>query len=107
MKMKAKKYGKMFSIFEFSISKLGYEVIFMKIGGKKFGSPFKTFWLIEAKLKMEMKKFGKMSSIFELSISELGSIELFIKIWEKRFFSKFLPEKRTYYYRGVERVNGS
>ena len=36
MKMKMKKYGKMSSIFEFSISALGYEAIFIKTGEKKF-----------------------------------------------------------------------
>ena len=36
MKMKMKKYGKMFSIFKFSISKLGYVVIFTKIEENDF-----------------------------------------------------------------------
>ena len=31
MKMKMKKYGKIISIFEFSISKLSYVAVFMKI----------------------------------------------------------------------------
>ena len=36
MKMKMIKYREMFSIFEFSISKLGFVVIFMEIGVKDF-----------------------------------------------------------------------
>ena len=65
MKMKVKKYGEIFSIFEFSILKWGYVVIFMKIGEKKFLTDFlRNFWLTEAKIKMKTKKFAKMISIF-------------------------------------------
>ena len=40
MKMKIKKFGKMSSIFEFSISDLRYEAIFIKILGKIFWPMF-------------------------------------------------------------------
>ena len=40
MKIKMKKFGKMNSIFEFSISKLGYMAIFMKICAKKILTHF-------------------------------------------------------------------
>ena len=40
-----KKYGKMSSIFELSISKLGYVAVFMKICKKMFDPFFKTFFL--------------------------------------------------------------
>ena len=86
MKIKMKKYWKMSSIFEFSISKLGYLPIFLKIKEKKFWPIFKTFLTNQGKMKMKMKKFRKMSSIFEFFISKLGSKELYIKIWEKRGF---------------------
>ena len=54
MKMNMKKLGKMFLIFEFSISKLGYVVIFIKIGEKKFLTHFlRHFRLIKAKMKIK------------------------------------------------------
>ena len=59
MKMKVKKYGKMFSIFQFSISKLGYVVIFMKIGKKIFDSLFKTFLTNRGKNENEDEKQWK------------------------------------------------
>ena len=40
MKMRMKKFGKMSSIFEFSISKLGYMKLFIKIWENKFFSNF-------------------------------------------------------------------
>ena len=40
MKMKIKKYGEMSSVFEFSISKLGYTEFFIKISEKSFFSKF-------------------------------------------------------------------
>ena len=87
MKMKIKRFGIMKSIFEFSISELGYTKTFMKIWEKKFWLIFLSyFWLIEAKLKMKMKKSGKISLIFELSISKLGYVAVFMKIWEKYFW---------------------
>ena len=83
--MKMKKYGKMSPIFEFSISKLGYVVIFMKIWEKKIlDSFFDPFLTNRGKNENEDKKFGKMSPIFEFFISKLGCMELSIKIWEKR-----------------------
>ena len=42
MKMQMKKFERMNLIFEFSISKLGYVTIFMKILQKKFDPFFKT-----------------------------------------------------------------
>ena len=88
-----KKYGKMFLVFEFSVSKLGYVVIFMKIGENSFWLNLRHFWLIETKIKMKMKKILIMSLIFEFSISKLGFKELFIKVWDKMLFSRFLPGK--------------
>ena len=41
--MKMKKHEKMSSIFEFSISKLGYVAVFLKILEKSFDPFFKTF----------------------------------------------------------------
>ena len=38
-----KKYGKIISIFEFSISKLSYVAVFMKFQKKFFDPPCKTF----------------------------------------------------------------
>ena len=40
IKMKMKKYGNMFSTFEFSISKLGYKELLIKIWEKSFFSKF-------------------------------------------------------------------
>ena len=72
-----KKYGKMSSIFEFSISKLGYMEIFMKIWEKMS----LAIWLFNfdylpdedrkklmPKMNMKMRKFGRMNLIFELSM---------------------------------------
>ena len=73
--------------------KLGYVVIFMKIGEHFFWLHLRHFWLIETKIKMKMKKIGIMSLIFEFSISKLGFKELFKKIWDKMLFSRFLPGK--------------
>ena len=70
--MKIEKLGKMISIFEFSLSKLGNVSIFMKILWKIFDPFLKHFWLIEGKIKIKMKKFGKMSSNIGFSISKLG-----------------------------------
>ena len=81
-------------ILKFSISKLGYVAILMKIEGKNIWPIFlrhfwpllKTFLTNRGKNKDEDEKIGKMSSIFEFSISKLGCVALFIKIWEKCFF---------------------
>ena len=43
MKMKMKRLGKMNSIFEFAISKLGYVPVFMKVREKILDPFFKTF----------------------------------------------------------------
>ena len=60
MKMKIKKSEKMSSIFEFSISRLCYMELFMKIYAKKFDPIFlRDFWQIEAKMKIKMKKYEK------------------------------------------------
>ena len=64
--MKMKKFGKMLSIFEFSISKLGYVI--------------KTFFTNQGKNEDQDKKIGKMSSIFQLSMLILHYMELLIKI---------------------------
>ena len=82
MKMKMRKYGKTNPIFEFSLSKLGYMEIFMKIWEKKYLTHFiGHFWLIEAKMKMTMKKYGKMIAIFAFFISKLGYVAIFMKIF--------------------------
>ena len=74
-----KKHWKIFSIFEFSLSKLGYVVIFMRMEKKNFDSFFKTFLTNRGKNEDEdEKKNAKMSSIFEFS--KLGYKELLIKI---------------------------
>ena len=71
---------------------------------KKLTHFLRHFWLIEAKMKVRVKKFWKMSSIFEFAISKLSYTEIFIKIWEKLFSRNFYMT-RTYYNRGVRRVN--
>ena len=91
--MKIKNFEKMSSIFEFSIFKLGYMEIFMKIqeknGMKKF---FNYFYLtlticltkmgkkLMQKIKMRMKKFGKMKLIFEFFISKVGYMTIYMKV---------------------------
>ena len=88
MKMSMKKFEKMNLIFEFSISKLSYVTIFMKIWEEKDLTLFlRHFWPIKTKMKMEIKNYGKISLIYEFSISKLGYTEIFMKIWEK-FFEK-------------------
>ena len=52
MKMKMKKFGRMNLILEFSISKLGYMAVFIKISEKKLTHLLRHCWLIEAKIKM-------------------------------------------------------
>ena len=80
------KFRKMSSIFEFSISKLGYMAIFMKICGKKISTHFVGhFWLSKAKMKVKMKKYREMSSNFESSWSRLVYAVVFKKISEKKF----------------------
>ena len=90
-----KKYGKMSSIFEFSISRLGYVAIFIKISEKEIYPFFKAFLANQGKNENENKK-RKMSSIFEFSISKLGCIELFLKVCWKYFdpfFKTFLTNQ--------------
>ena len=62
MKMKMKKFGRMNLILEFSISKLGYMAIFMKIWEKIIDSFFKTF----------LTNWGKNKDVNE-------------KMWENKF----------------------
>ena len=79
-----KKCGKISSIFEFSISKLGHMGIFIKICAKKFFDPFyRTFLTNQGKNKNDEnkdKKYGNMSPIFEFSISKLSYVTIFMKI---------------------------
>ena len=90
MKMKMKKFGKMNSIFELSISELGYMAIFIKICGKKNFDPlFRTFLTNQDKNENEDEKYGKMSPIFEFSISKLDYVAIFMKICRKNFFDQF------------------
>ena len=55
----AKKIGKMSLMFEFSISKLGYTGIFMKIFEKKIDPFFITFWTSRGKNENENGKTWK------------------------------------------------
>ena len=88
--MKMKKIEKMSLIFEFSISKLGYTEIFIKVFGKNILTHFLGYyWLVKAKMKMNMKNYGKTSSILEFSISKLGYVAIFLKICEKKFWFIF------------------
>ena len=68
MKMKMKKIGKISSIFEFSISKLGFKELFMKIWGKSFFSKFLP----------EKDKLGHIYCKLPWSLSEEG---LFRYVW--------------------------
>ena len=88
-KMKVKKYGKMSSIFEFSISKLRYVGIFMKVWEKVFDPFLKIFLTNLGKMKMKMKKYGKIIWIFEFSKSKLRYLVIFMKIGEKNFWANF------------------
>ena len=81
MKTKMEKFGKINSIFEFSIWKVGYLELFLKICGKKIWPIFRTFLTNRGKNEVEDKKMWE------------NEFEVFIKIWEKRSFLKFLPEK--------------
>ena len=95
MKMKMKKCGRMSSNFEFSISRLGYVAVFMKISETKFHPFFKTFLTNWGKDENEDEKIEKMSLVFEFSISKLGYMEFFIKIWEN-FFLEILTLRMAY-----------
>ena len=99
-KMKMKKIGKTSSIFEFSISKLGYMEVFMKIWEKmKSKSSLATslsllscltFTICLIKMgkhwcqnEDEDEKIWKMNLIFESPISKLGYRATFMKILRK------------------------
>ena len=86
-KMRMKKFARVNLIFEFSISKLGYINIFMKIWERKMLTHFLGhFWPIEVKMKLQIKKIEKMSLIFEFSKSKLGDMAIFMKICRKKNF---------------------
>ena len=72
MKVQIEKFGKMSLIYEFSISKLGYTEIFMKIWEIIFWLSFKPFLTNRGKNEDKDEKYGKMVSIFEFSVSKLG-----------------------------------
>ena len=72
MKVQIEKFGKMSLIYEFSISKLGYMEIFMKIWEIIFRLSFKPFLTNRGKNEDKDEKCGKMGSIFEFSVSKLG-----------------------------------
>ena len=81
-----KKLGKMNLIFEFSVSKLGYMAIFMKIWEESLTHFFKTFLTNQGKNEdLSNRKCDKISLIFEFSISKLGYMGIFMKIREKKF----------------------
>ena len=97
IKIKVKKFGKMSLIFEFSISKLGYMEIFMKIWEKnKIKNLFHYLTLticlkkigkkLIPKLKIRIKIFGRMNLISEFFISKLGYMTIFMKIWEEKIW---------------------
>ena len=87
MKMKMKKFGKMTSIFEFSISKLGYVAIFMKILGKNFsGIYFKTFMTNWGKNEDENEKTWENKSDFWILYIRIKLNGNFHEnLWEKFF----------------------
>ena len=89
-KMRMKKFRKMKLNFEFSMSKLGYATIFMKILEENNLTHFlRHFWPIVAKMKMLMKIFWKMSLIYEFSISKF-LMRTFSRKSENKFFDSFL-----------------
>ena len=72
-------------IIEFSISKLGYMAIFMKICKiKNFNSFFRTFLANQGSSENEDEKYGKMNSSFKLFILNLGYVTVFMKVSEKK-----------------------
>ena len=72
-------------IIEFSISKLGYMAIFMKICKiKNFNSFFRTFLANQSSSENEDEKYGKMNSSFKLFILNLGYVTVFMKVSEKK-----------------------
>ena len=75
MRMKMRQFGRMNLVFEFSISKLGYVAIFMKIWEKKNDPLFKTFLTNRGKNQDENEtKLGNWYKIFKLPISKLGNM---------------------------------
>ena len=85
MKMKMKKFGKLNSIFKFSISKLGYMKILMKISETislfSFDDlPEEDGEKVDAKNEDDNEKFGRLNLIFEFSISNLGYMTILFKI---------------------------
>ena len=84
-------------IFEFSISKLGYMAIFMKICKiRNFNSSFRTFLANQGNSENKDEKYGKMNSIFKLFISNLGYVTVFMKVSEKKidpFLKTFLSNQ--------------
>ena len=91
MKMKIKKFGKMNSSFEFSISKLGYMAIFMKICAKKILTHFVGyFWLIEAKINMKIKKIWENESNFEILHIKIRLCGNFNENPRKKYLTHFL-----------------
>ena len=90
MKMQMKKFERMNLIFEFSISKLGYVTIFMKILQKKFDPFFKT--LLTKRDKNEDANKNIWENEFDLWILPI-KIRLygtFMKICGKKSLTHFL-----------------
>ena len=87
MKMKMTKFGKMSSIFEFSISKLGYAEIFMKILGKNFSAIyFETFLTNRDKNDDENEKTWENKSDFLILYIRIKLNGNFHEnLWEKNF----------------------
>ena len=75
-----RKCDKISLIFEFSISKLGYMGIFMKIREKRFDPFFKTFLTNQGKNGDEDKKKCKNEFNFEFYLSKVGNMAIFLKI---------------------------
>ena len=70
MKMKMKKFGKMNSIFEFSVSELGYVEFSWKYEKNIFGSSFKPFLTNRAKNENEDEKIWENE--FDLRIFHIN-----------------------------------
>ena len=91
IKLKMKKYGKMSSVFEFSMSKLEYVAIFMKILDKIFDPFFKTFLPNWGKNEDEDEKVRKNEFNFWVLHTKIKLCDNFHKNWRrKKLLTHFL-----------------
>ena len=86
MKMRMKKLGRMNLIFEFSILKLGYMAIFMKICGKKIDLFFKTLLTNRGKNENVNEEIWKN----KFDLWKLGYMAIFMKICGKKNLTHIL-----------------